>query len=214
MSYYSRLWQAWRNTPHTIPFGTGYNLYRAYIAFHDYYKIIFLSTIAVDHCTGSWFKGALRGHWTLCAVGLCALLLCACPCARINYVTLLFHSSIIDISSILINDSFDTISRRFKCNRTCFVAYRARKIFISLFLFLSFFFENGDFTGGKSGKHLAERTGRFYTRSGRAGGCEILPRFIFDSTICSFRVQPRNELHHERCLFIRFITVPVSTFVP
>ena len=40
----------------------------------------------------------------------------------------------------------------------------------------------------------------------RAGGCEISPRFIFDSTICSFRVQPRNELHHEQCLFIRFIT--------
>lgn len=149
----------------------------------------------------------------LCAVGLCALLSCTIrvPCARINYVTLLFHSSIIDISSILINDSFDTISGRFKCNRTCSVAVK----YLSLFFFFSPFFRECRFrTGGKSGKHLAERSGRFYTRSGRAGGCEILPRFIFDSTICSFRVQPRNELHHERCLFIRFITVPVSTFVP
>lgn len=80
----------------------------------------------------------------LCAVGLCALLSCTIrvPCACINYVTLLFHSSIIDISSILINDSFDTISGRFKCNRTCSVAVK----YLSLsFSFSLLFFENGDF---------------------------------------------------------------------
>lgn len=58
---------------------------------------------------------------------------------------------------------------------------------------------------------IRERQGFQLSSAGRAGGCEILPRFISDSTICSFRVWPTNEPHHEPRSFHQFYRSPVST---